>query len=181
MYCPKCSQQQVSDEMRFCARCGFPLSAVRDVVANAGTPTPTIELVEVPRVPKGVRRGMRIILASLVFAFFVLMLSLVNEDFVPFLLLCLPVILVGFLFLLYGTFVEPRRSRIKGTALPQPQAANAPQISAPMHRPQLSSPAGAPVQDFVAPKVQTAEMVQPPSVTERTTRLLESESEQSAK
>ena len=43
MYCPKCGQQQVSEEVRFCARCGFTLAAVKaglagDEVALA-TPT----------------------------------------------------------------------------------------------------------------------------------------------
>jgi uncharacterized membrane protein YvbJ len=36
MYCPKCSQQQISDEMRFCSRCGFPLGAVKELIANDG-------------------------------------------------------------------------------------------------------------------------------------------------
>lgn len=36
MYCPKCSQQQVSDEVRFCSRCGFLLSAVAEIVKNDG-------------------------------------------------------------------------------------------------------------------------------------------------
>jgi hypothetical protein len=36
MYCPKCSQQQTSDEMRFCSRCGFPLEGVTLLVDNDG-------------------------------------------------------------------------------------------------------------------------------------------------
>jgi ribosomal protein L37E len=35
MYCPKCSQQQVSEEVRFCSRCGFSLSAVRELIAGS--------------------------------------------------------------------------------------------------------------------------------------------------
>jgi hypothetical protein len=39
MYCPKCSQQQVSDELRFCPRSGFPRTAVRKLaVVAAGAP-----------------------------------------------------------------------------------------------------------------------------------------------
>ena len=34
MYCPKCSQQQVSDEIRFCPRCGFQLDAVKALLAG---------------------------------------------------------------------------------------------------------------------------------------------------
>jgi len=36
MHCPKCGQQQISDETRFCSKCGFLLSGVAEVVANQG-------------------------------------------------------------------------------------------------------------------------------------------------
>jgi len=36
MYCPKCSQQQASEELRFCSRCGFPLAGVSTLLANDG-------------------------------------------------------------------------------------------------------------------------------------------------
>lgn len=36
MYCPKCSQAQSSDEMRFCSRCGFPLATVAQLLENNG-------------------------------------------------------------------------------------------------------------------------------------------------
>src|SRR6478672_10502860 len=36
MYCPQCSQEQVSEEMRFCSRCGFPLAIVSQLVRGGG-------------------------------------------------------------------------------------------------------------------------------------------------
>jgi predicted amidophosphoribosyltransferase len=48
MFCPKCNQQQASDEMRFCARCGFPLSAVADLIAHNGVPTKVEKMHEDP-------------------------------------------------------------------------------------------------------------------------------------
>ena len=36
MHCPKCGQQQVSDETRYCSRCGLLLTGVSAVVANNG-------------------------------------------------------------------------------------------------------------------------------------------------
>src|SRR5689334_7647741 len=30
MYCPNCGQQQVSDEMRFCSRCGLALTGLAE-------------------------------------------------------------------------------------------------------------------------------------------------------
>lgn len=36
MHCPRCGQQQVSNETRFCSRCGFLLTGIAEVVANDG-------------------------------------------------------------------------------------------------------------------------------------------------
>lgn len=36
MHCPSCGQQQVSNETKFCSRCGFPLGIVSDVLAHGG-------------------------------------------------------------------------------------------------------------------------------------------------
>ena len=36
MYCPKCNQSQASDDMRYCSRCGFPLSTVAILLQNDG-------------------------------------------------------------------------------------------------------------------------------------------------
>lgn len=36
MHCPRCGQQQVSEETKFCSRCGLPLGTVSEVVAQGG-------------------------------------------------------------------------------------------------------------------------------------------------
>lgn len=36
MYCPKCSQQQLSEDLRYCSRCGFPLEPVGLLLSNNG-------------------------------------------------------------------------------------------------------------------------------------------------
>ncbi len=36
MFCPRCGQEQVNDETRFCSRCGFLMTGVGEVVANDG-------------------------------------------------------------------------------------------------------------------------------------------------
>jgi len=36
MHCPSCGQQQVSNETKFCSRCGLPLGLVSEVVAYGG-------------------------------------------------------------------------------------------------------------------------------------------------
>jgi hypothetical protein len=50
MYCPQCGQHQISDELRFCSRCGFPLSGVAKLIAAAGT---------LPALEEGTRKSIR--------------------------------------------------------------------------------------------------------------------------
>src|SRR3989442_7444383 len=42
MHCPQCGQEQISGEMRFCKRCGFPLDRVRELLAT-GNISPTLD------------------------------------------------------------------------------------------------------------------------------------------
>lgn len=36
MHCPRCGQQQVSEDTRFCSRCGFPLGLVSEILIHGG-------------------------------------------------------------------------------------------------------------------------------------------------
>lgn len=36
MHCPSCGQQQVSGEIKFCSRCGFPMGMVSELLAHGG-------------------------------------------------------------------------------------------------------------------------------------------------
>jgi hypothetical protein len=36
MFCPRCSQEQVSAEIRFCSRCGLPLADIAEAVEGGG-------------------------------------------------------------------------------------------------------------------------------------------------
>ena len=70
MHCPRCGQQQISDETRFCKSCGFSLAAVRTLLTTDSV-TPTREKEsqksQSPR-RKGVRQGV-----ILLFIFMVLL------------------------------------------------------------------------------------------------------------
>lgn len=46
MYCPRCSQQQASEETKFCSRCGFPLGLVSEILAHGGFLPQLAELYE---------------------------------------------------------------------------------------------------------------------------------------
>jgi hypothetical protein len=36
MHCPSCGQQEVSKEIKFCSRCGFPMGLVSELLAHGG-------------------------------------------------------------------------------------------------------------------------------------------------
>ncbi len=36
MHCPRCGQEQISEDIKFCSRCGFPLGLVSEILAHGG-------------------------------------------------------------------------------------------------------------------------------------------------
>lgn len=66
MHCPKCGQQQISDQTRFCSRCGFLLTGIAEVVANDGLlPMPSqAKLAKDSPRRKGVMQGAFVFLLS---------------------------------------------------------------------------------------------------------------------
>ena len=175
MYCPKCSQQQVSEEVRFCSRCGFALTAVRELIESSNAPLdPGASLADqLARRQKGIRRGAWMMLASLPFTAFVGLLSAIDDDFAVLLLFSVLCFVIGFLQVLYGVFLAEKRAARRKQAQPVMPA----QLNTPPARPELSASQVAPVESFTGQRVKTAEMVQPTSVTENTTRLLDEESD----
>jgi hypothetical protein len=54
VYCPRCGQEQISHEVRFCSRCGFLMNGLAEVVLNGGM----LQQMEIkPPTPR--RRGLR--------------------------------------------------------------------------------------------------------------------------
>ena len=70
MYCPKCSQSQVSEDMRYCSRCGFPLNTVAILLQNDGV------LPGRPRARRSLSLRGRIATESVVFTVFSWLLGL---------------------------------------------------------------------------------------------------------
>ena len=69
MYCPKCSQLQVSEKVLFCSRCGLLLNSVKEaILAESKTKASQPETSEGKLSPrqKGLRQGTALILLSVV-------------------------------------------------------------------------------------------------------------------
>src|SRR5687768_16026995 len=111
MYCPKCSQEQISNEMRFCSCCGFSLTAVRDLVAGGNAlAKPEAETPQLSSGQRAVRRAVWTLLASVGLALFIGFLSAIDDDFAAFLLFPFLVFVIGFALLLYGVFIADKRA-----------------------------------------------------------------------
>ena len=88
MHCPKCGQQQISDQTRFCSRCGLLLTGIAEIVANDGiVSTPKIGAAgnfDSPR-RRGVKQGIFVfLLGFLVVPLLALLtLALGVEPFMP--------------------------------------------------------------------------------------------------
>jgi hypothetical protein len=57
VYCPRCGQEQISAEVRFCSRCGFLMNGLAEVVLNGGIPAHMMS--NEPKPPTARRRGLK--------------------------------------------------------------------------------------------------------------------------
>jgi hypothetical protein len=179
MYCPKCSQQQVSEAMRFCSRCGFPLDGVTELIASDGVLAATENESEGPRLSprqKGVRKALLLLIPS-----FVLLVSagLIHDKIFdkPSLgeaiilfgpgIMCLT---VGLVRLLHALLLEESAPRVK-EKISKSRANTVAQLRATRNNSALPPAQSAPASGWTQ-RLNTAEMVQVPSVTENTTKLL---------
>src|SRR5712692_6438781 len=69
MFCPRCGQQQATDALRFCSRCGFPLEGAVHLLAHGGM-LPHFQQVtgekEISPRKKGVKQGALLMLIGAV-------------------------------------------------------------------------------------------------------------------
>lgn len=189
MHCPKCGQQQVSDEMRFCSRCGFPLSIVTEVLSHGGTLPEREAEASAPQLTsrqRGKRLGLLLLLTGMVLA---IIAGIINDSrtasslpplaLAQTLLLFGPGIIclvAGFARFLYAVMLEPKTPRKVSSPLPKDKV-ESPQLDSAGRYPGLPASRGVPVTEFGGRRLNTSEMVNvPPSVTENTTRLLDDES-----
>jgi len=172
MYCPKCGQQQVSDEMRFCSRCGLALSGLAEWLANGGAPLvksdnrAQVDALSPRR--KGIRRAAKLMFFSGVLVPVFLVISLVVDEGTV-LLFPLLVFFVSLMMMLYARLFSDK------TAPQDDRSAQTPALNSASVRSALPPATNLPAVGVGRPQVSTKEIAQPPSVTEHTTRLLDNE------
>jgi hypothetical protein len=179
MFCPQCGQQQVSEETRFCSRCGFLLAAISDIVARGGSlPDHLLSPEGKPISPRkrGLKQGLFIFLLTFLFAPITGMVSMFL-NIRPFAVGIVSVLFFigGLLRMVYalmfesanpgGSTLEQHILEAKQKVLPRSEVNALP--------PQQSIP----VSDYVSPASgnwrDTNDLATPRTVTENTTKLLE--------
>lgn len=178
MYCPQCGQQQVSEAVRFCSRCGFLLDGVAAVVASGGI-VPTRHLSYGNQKPsprsKGARQGAMLMLSGLLIVPIVSILSYnllfdISNIIIP--LSAIFCFVGGLLRILYALLLEDATPESESNQIGGYAPSAAPQFERPARNVALP-PAAANAASNWRPRPNTAEIYQPPSITENTTRLLD--------
>lgn len=184
MHCPQCGQQQVSGELRFCSRCGFPLGGVSELMATGGN-LPTIEVPmgqrkHSPRY-EGIRQGVTLFFIGAVVVPLLAILNSFQVNGSSMLDILVPISAVlffvgGFMRILYAAIFEegtpPQFTSHQNVGLPYMPPAVPSQMNASARGTALPPAQSIPVSNW-RQRPNTAEMVHPPSVTENTTRLLD--------
>ena len=178
MYCPRCGQQQVSEETKFCSRCGFPLGLVSELLMNGGF---LPQLAELYKSKKWLTKRNGVVFSIMWIMFFLFIMApfwgIVDVDELAGVSAIIGIF--GGLMWLIASLVFLKSSKV--TSFPMNELPNANMNTlhaANLHGlpPQQTQPAQSyvpPVNSWKAP--DTGEFVRPGSVTENTTKLLKKE------
>ena len=170
MFCPKCGQQS-SDEVRFCPRCGFHLAGIAAFMASDGQAPAEVD---VPRAPvmtarrRGMRRGAKLMFICGVVLPAAALLAFEEDAPGPLLLVC-TTFLAGLAWFVFSWLFNDN-------VLPVGKDARRKDLGAAQGVPALGEPQFTPAPLFNRQRGNTAEIYQPPSVTEHTTKMLDKDS-----
>lgn len=167
MYCPKCAQQQVTGEVSFCSRCGFQLGVVKELLVTDGA-LPARAIVSPSGLfsqgRKDARIGAKLIFFSLISLPLFLALSYTFDSPVPFWPPTL-IFFAGLTLVLYarifGEDILPSKQEVRSTLFERGAGTTKLPLQSGVARGELG-----------AGRINTAEIIQPPSITEHTTNLL---------
>ena len=175
MFCPKCSQEQTSDEIRFCSRCGFQLNVVKALLADENA----LQSEAIAAKPdRSLRKRDATIGAALMF-FFAFVAAAITVDMPASHSARIVLLICAWLFLSLLINIKPLFQYFLRAETAAPAAEDDFSVSktvskfASRNKKSLPAARSIPAADFIATGANTAEMVKPASVTERTTNLLD--------
>ena len=179
MHCPKCGQQQVSDEVRFCSRCGLSLTDIATVVSNEGVIPGRSHGKGSSARTRGLKHGFFLLLLSLLVVPIAAIITIANDSRpeVAAAVFFLTVV-GGLLRMAYALLFEsgePGSATLEGNVVAQTGKV----LKRRRKKPELTA-APANAEFYAAPPKQTwldtNELATPPaSITDNTTKLLQKE------
>lgn len=110
MYCPKCSQEQSVENIRFCSRCGFLLTGIATVIQNEGI-IPSVKNREKEQFltpeKKGLRQGLFLLVLAILLSP-ILMIIAKEMDIRPamFILVLFTLFTIGIVRMIYAKMFE---------------------------------------------------------------------------
>lgn len=176
MYCPHCGQERTSSETNFCSRCGFPLGGVAELLANGGVVANSKQPSgDSPR-KKGLKQGLFIFLLTFLIVPIIAIIS-ISIDIQPWAVAIAAILLSvgGILRMLYAWLFEEGVDQTAGASASGPAFLNRPAAQGALP-PQQSIPVSA----YTPPagNWRDTKELEPGSVTDHTTKLLEKEEDQ---
>lgn len=182
MFCPVCSQQQTSEETRFCSRCGFLLTGVSQLIANGGAPLANLAPADPkfisPR-KKGIKQGALLMMSSLIIVPLTAMItiSVMGGPF-PIAVAAIITFWGGLLRIIYALLFESNAPSVDANnILPDSIVGKLPGVK--KSAPALNAGVDNPVNFYVPPARgdwrETNDLAAPSSVTEETTKFLTKE------
>lgn len=171
MFCPQCGQQS-SDEIRFCPRCGLSLAPHAALLSVVNTAPPAAVVAQGPPVRSArrvqMRRAAKLMFFSIVLFPLFIWLSIATDGPVG-LLFFFTMFLAGLAWVVYAKLFVDDPPHAAGKASRR-------DLKAGGEQPALNAPQFVPASLFDRQRSNTAEIAQPPSVTEHTTKLLDQDS-----
>src|SRR4028119_1399817 len=180
MYCPKCSQQQVSDEIRFCPRCGFQLEAVKSLLAgNQDLSVVTEAKPQAQFTPISKRDVILGATVMLIGAISIALLMISTVTGTPLQAVIIPLLLIWVVIvsvlLLFGHTVREVANLFSKDAASKSQDSSdlITDVSASARQQALPPVQSTPIMGLGSWRIKTAKLAQPQSITEHTTDLLD--------
>jgi hypothetical protein len=171
MFCPKCSQQQASDDIRYCSRCGFQLNVVKALLASEGTPAEGSD----QKVPRSFSKRDMSLGALLMFVFAMVVVALTvglppfhSEPYLFLIIAWLALTLLINIRPMYRYFARGDDGPALGT-----RATDTARFAENANPASLPESQSIPANMYTPPAVKTGGIQAPISVTEGTTNLLD--------
>jgi hypothetical protein len=180
MFCPRCGQQQINEETRFCSRCGFLMTSVTELIANGGALPQYFKPKGTSPRKKGVKQGAMLFFSGILLVplLAIIVVGLLNFEGYLVGIVALLTFLGGILRMIFALLFEssdPSEKTLEENVYQSAQTLLNKRQEAKGLPPQQSIPVSTYVPPVAGNWRDTNDLKETPSVTEHTTKHLDME------